>query len=117
MRPDALAEAMAADAAAGLVPWCVVAAAGSTNTGAVDDLPALHRVADEHGAWLHVDGAYGGFLALTERGRAAMPGLELADTLVLDAHKSLYCPLARRHRLRPRRAPISSGRSRSGPST
>jgi glutamate/tyrosine decarboxylase-like PLP-dependent enzyme len=93
MRPDALSEAMAADVAAGRVPWCVVAAAGTTNTGAVDDLPALRRAADEHGAWLHVDGAYGGFLALTERGRAAMPGLELADTLVLDAHKSLYCPL------------------------
>jgi aromatic-L-amino-acid/L-tryptophan decarboxylase len=93
MRPDALSEAMAADAAAGLVPWCVVAAAGTTNTGAVDDLPALRRAADAHGAWIHVDGAYGGFLALTERGRAAMPGLELADTLVLDAHKSLYCPL------------------------
>ena len=93
MRPDALAEAMAADAAAGLVPWCVVAATGTTNTGAVDDLPELRRVADYHGAWLHVDGAYGGFLALTERGRAAMPGLDLADTLVLDAHKSLYCPL------------------------
>ena len=93
MRPDALAEAMAADAAAGLTPWCVVAAAGTTNTGAVDDLPALRRAADEHGAWLHVDAAYGGFLALTERGRAAMPGLDLADTLVLDAHKSLYCPL------------------------
>ena len=93
MRPDALAEAMHADAAAGLTPWCVVAAAGTTNTGAVDDLPALRRVADEHGAWLHVDAAYGGFLALTERGRAAIPGLDLADTLVLDAHKSLYCPL------------------------
>jgi aromatic-L-amino-acid/L-tryptophan decarboxylase len=93
MQPAALADAMAADAAAGLVPWCVIAAAGTTNTGAVDELPALRRVADEHGAWLHVDGAYGGFLALTERGRAAMPGLELADTLVLDAHKSLYCPL------------------------
>jgi aromatic-L-amino-acid decarboxylase len=93
MRPDALSRAMAGDAAAGLVPWCVVAAAGTTNTGAVDDLPALRRVADERGAWLHVDAAYGGFLALTERGRAAMPGLGLADTLVLDAHKSLYCPL------------------------
>ena len=93
MCPDALAEAMAADAGAGRVPWCVIAAAGSTNTGAVDDLPALHRVAGERGAWLHVDAAYGGFHALTERGRAAMPGLELADTLVLDAHKSLYCPL------------------------
>ncbi len=93
MRPDALADAMAGDRAAGLVPWCVVAAAGTTNTGAVDDLPALRRVADDHGAWLHVDGAYGGFLALTDRGRAAIPGLGLADTLVLDAHKSLYCPL------------------------
>ena len=93
MRPEALSAAMAADAAAGRVPWCVVAAAGTTNTGAVDDLPALRRVADERGAWLHVDAAYGGFLALTERGRAAMPGLGLADTLVLDAHKSLYCPL------------------------
>src|SRR4249919_8546 len=93
MRSDALSHAMAADAAAGLVPWCVIAAAGSTNTGAVDDLPALHRAAAERGAWLHVDAAYGGFHALTERGRAAIPGLELADTLVLDAHKSLYCPL------------------------
>jgi aromatic-L-amino-acid/L-tryptophan decarboxylase len=93
MRPEALSAAMAADAAAGLVPWCVIAAAGTTNTGAVDDLPALRRVADERAAWLHVDAAYGGFLALTERGRAAMPGLGLADTLVLDAHKSLYCPL------------------------
>jgi aromatic-L-amino-acid decarboxylase len=93
MRPDALSEAMAADAAAGLAPWCAIAAAGSTNTGAVDDLPALHRVASERGAWLHVDAAYGGFLALTDRGRAAMPGLDLADTLVLDAHKSLFCPL------------------------
>ena len=93
MRPDALTEAMAADADAGLVPWCVIAAAGSTNTGAVDDLPALRRAASERGAWLHVDAAYGGFHALTDRGRAAMPGLELADTLVLDAHKSLYCPL------------------------
>jgi len=93
MRPEALAQAMAADAAAGLTPWCVVAAAGTTNTGAVNDLPALRHVADGHGAWLHVDAAYGGFLALTERGRAAIPGLDLADTLVLDAHKSLYCPL------------------------
>ena len=93
MRPDALSQAMAADVAAGLVPWCVIAAAGTTNTGAVDDLPELRRVADERGAWLHVDAAYGGFLALTDRGRAAMPGLGLADTLVLDAHKSLYCPL------------------------
>jgi aromatic-L-amino-acid decarboxylase len=93
MRPDGLVRAMDADAAAGRTPWCVIAAAGSTNTGAVDDLPALAAVCAERGAWLHVDGAYGGFLALTERGRAAMPGLELADTLVLDAHKSLYCPV------------------------
>ena len=57
MRPDSLAQAMAEDAATGLTPWCVIAAAGTTNTGAVDDLPALRAVADVHGAWLHVDAA------------------------------------------------------------
>ena len=94
MEPAALDAAIREDAGRGLVPWCVVAAAGTTNTGAVDPLPAIAPICAEHGVWLHVDAAYGGFLALTDRGRAAMPGLELADSLVLDAHKSLYCPLA-----------------------
>lgn len=93
MQPDALRAAIEADRRDGLAPWCVAVAAGSTNTGAIDDLPAIAAVCRQEGVWMHADGAYGGFLALTERGRAAMPGLELADTLVLDAHKSLFCPI------------------------
>src|SRR5204863_3744866 len=89
IRPDRLEPAVREDRAAGRTPWCVVAAAGATNTGAVDDLPALAGVCERHGMWLHVDGAYGGFLGLTERGRAALAGIEHADSLVLDAHKSL----------------------------
>jgi aromatic-L-amino-acid/L-tryptophan decarboxylase len=93
MRPDRVDEAASADRAAGRLPWCVIAAAGATSTGAVDDLAELARVCRRHGMWLHVDGAYGGFLGLTDRGRRLMAGLELADSLVLDAHKSLFVPL------------------------
>jgi aromatic-L-amino-acid decarboxylase len=93
MTASALAAAVAADRADGRVPWLVAANAGATNTGAIDELPAIAGVCEEHGLWLHVDGAYGGFAALTDRGAAALRGLELADTLVLDAHKWLFAPL------------------------
>ena len=92
MRPDALAAAMEADVRAGRRPLFVAAAAGSTNTGAVDPMAGLVEVAHRHGAWLHVDGAYGGFAALTERGAAALAGMELADSVTLDPHKWLYQP-------------------------
>jgi aromatic-L-amino-acid/L-tryptophan decarboxylase len=94
LRADELARAADRDRVAGLLPWCAVAAAGSTNTGAVDDLPAISAVCRERDLWLHVDGAYGGLIALGDRGRAVIRGLELADSLVLDAHKSLFVPLA-----------------------
>ncbi len=93
LRPDRLATAVAADRAAGGTPWCVIAVAGATSSGAVDDLAALAAVCREHGLWLHVDGAYGGFLGLTERGREQLAGMREADSLVLDAHKSLFVPL------------------------
>ena len=84
--------AVEADAAAGLRPLVVLAVAGTTNTGSVDDLPGLARVCHERGIWLHVDGAYGAFAALTESGRTALAGLELADSVTLDPHKWLYQP-------------------------
>ena len=92
MRRDDLAGAVTADAAAGRLPFLVLANAGTTNTGAVDDLPAIAALCRERGLWLHVDGAYGAFAALTERGRAAMTGLELADSVTLDPHKWLAMP-------------------------
>jgi aromatic-L-amino-acid/L-tryptophan decarboxylase len=92
MRPEALAAAMAADLRAGRRPMFVAASAGSTSTGAVDPLPELAALCRERGVWFHVDAAYGGFAALTGRGRGWLAGMELADSVTLDPHKWLYQP-------------------------
>ena len=92
MRPEALAAAMAADLRAGRRPLFVAANAGATSTGAVDPLPELAALCRERGVWFHVDAAYGGFAALTERGRRWLAGMELADSVTLDPHKWLYQP-------------------------
>jgi len=89
--PDVLRAAMEADAAAGRHPAIVVATAGTTNTGAVDDIPAIADLCAVHGAWLHVDGAYGGPAALAAD-RNGIQGLEHADSFVLDPHKWLFQP-------------------------
>ena len=93
LRPETVAAAIDSDLAAGLRPLAVVAAAGATNTAAVDPLPELAEICRARGVWLHVDAAYGGFAALTERGRRALAGLELADSVTLDPHKWLYQPI------------------------
>lgn len=92
MRLDALRDAIAADRRAGLRPFLVVASAGTTNTGAVDDLAALVELAADEGLWLHVDAAYGGCFMLTECGRRALRGIERADSVTLDPHKGLFLP-------------------------
>jgi len=92
MRPEALAEAIAEDRGAGLRPWLIVAAAGTTDTGAVDPLDAIAEVAGSEGCWLHVDAAYGGYFLLTEHGKEIMRGIERADSAVLDPHKTLFLP-------------------------
>jgi len=92
MRPDALAAAIAADRRAGLRPWLIVAAAGTTDTGAVDPLAAIADVAERERCWFHVDAAYGGFFLLTEHGRRLLQGIERSDTAVLDPHKGLFLP-------------------------
>jgi glutamate/tyrosine decarboxylase-like PLP-dependent enzyme len=88
----ALVRAIRSDRAAGLRPFVVVANAGTTNTGAVDPINLIAEIAGEHSLWLHADAAYGGFAALTERGRRKLSGIERADSVVLDPHKWLYCP-------------------------
>jgi glutamate/tyrosine decarboxylase-like PLP-dependent enzyme len=70
----------------------VVAAAGSTDTGAVDPLDDIAAVARREGCWLHVDAAYGGFFLLTAHGRHALRGIERSDSAVLDPHKGLFLP-------------------------
>jgi aromatic-L-amino-acid decarboxylase len=92
MRVDALADRIAADRAAGWQPAMVVASAGTTATGAVDPLPALADLCAAEGLWLHVDAAYGGFFLLTERGCAALAGIDRADSITLDPHKGLFLP-------------------------
>ena len=72
--------AIAADHAAGRRPLIVIANAGSTAAGANDPFAALSEICREHGIWLHVDGAYGGFACLSERGSAALEGMALADS-------------------------------------
>ncbi len=88
----ALERAVAADRAANLQPFWVVANAGTTNTGAVDPLPELAAFCRRESLWLHVDGAYGAAAAVCEQGRDALRGMELADSLSLDPHKWLFQP-------------------------
>jgi aromatic-L-amino-acid decarboxylase len=88
----ALEAAIAADRAAGRIPFLVVANAGTTNTGAVDPLPELADLCAREGLWLHVDAAYGAFAILTEHGRRALAGIERADSVAMDPHKWLFVP-------------------------
>jgi aromatic-L-amino-acid decarboxylase len=92
LRLDRLEAMIEEDRGRGLTPFFVVGNAGTTNSGAVDPLPEIAALASRHGLWFHVDGAYGGFFRLTERGRRILAGLELADSVVLDPHKSLFLP-------------------------
>ena len=93
MDVDALRRAMAADAAAGDVPMMVVATAGSVSTGAVDPLPAIAAACREHESWFHVDGAYGGFAAVSPDAPGDLAALRDADSIAIDPHKWLYAPL------------------------
>lgn len=92
IRLDILEERIAEDHRRGFTPFLVVGNAGTTNSGAVDPLPELAEIARRLGLWFHVDGAYGGFFRLTDEGRQTLRGLELADSVVLDPHKSLFLP-------------------------
>jgi aromatic-L-amino-acid/L-tryptophan decarboxylase len=92
MRPEVLEQTIASDRQQGLRPWLVVAAAGTTDTGAVDPLEPLAAICEREGCWFHVDAAYGGFFLLTEQGRAALKGIERAHSVVLDPHKGLFLP-------------------------
>jgi len=88
----ALRRAIAEDRAAGHHPICVVGNAGTVNTGATDDLPALAALCREEGLWLHVDGAFGALAALAPSLRPLVRGIEQADSVAFDLHKWMYLP-------------------------
>jgi len=90
---DALEEAIAADLAAGLQPFCLIGNAGTVNTGAVDPLDLLTKIAAQHQLWFHVDGAYGAFAAMVPEVRPMFAGIEKADSLAVDPHKWLNIPI------------------------
>jgi len=87
MSPDALAELVAADVAAGLRPFWVCSSHGTTSSMAFDPTPAIAAVAHEHGMWLHVDGAMAGIAALSPAHRWVNDGLEHADSYCTNPHK------------------------------
>ncbi|MFJ5985243.1 pyridoxal phosphate-dependent decarboxylase family protein [Lentzea sp. NPDC092896] len=89
----AQAQAMIADDRAnGLRPFLVIGTAGATSTGIVDPLDDIAALAERESLWFHVDGAYGGAFQLTERGRAILTGVDRADSIAWDPHKSLFLP-------------------------
>jgi glutamate/tyrosine decarboxylase-like PLP-dependent enzyme len=93
LSPETVTAAVRHDRSAGRIPFALCASAGSTNTGAVDPLAGLADVCAAERLWLHVDAAYGGFAALTAKGRAALAGIDRADSVTLDPHKWLYQPM------------------------
>jgi aromatic-L-amino-acid decarboxylase len=93
MRPDVLAEAITRDRAAGLVPCCVVATAGTTSTTSVDPVPAIAEIAARESIWLHVDAAYAGSAAVAPEYHWLLEGCERADSLVFNPHKWLMVPV------------------------
>jgi aromatic-L-amino-acid decarboxylase len=90
LRAEAVAEAIARDRAAGLLPLAIAAAAGSTNTGSVDAIDELADLADREGLWFHVDAAYGGAARLSRRFTSRLGSLERADSVTVDPHKWFF---------------------------
>lgn len=91
---EKLEAAIVRDRSAGHRPFCVVATAGTTSSGAVDDMVALAEVCRRHNLWLHVDGAYGAAAIFSDRHRGLMRGIEQADSITIDPHKWLAMPFA-----------------------
>ncbi len=89
---EVLSARIAEDRQAGHLPFCVVGAAGTANTGACDDLDALADLCQREGLWLHVDGAFGAWAVLAPEARHLVSGMERADSLAFDLHKWMYMP-------------------------
>ncbi|MGB1269641.1 MAG: pyridoxal phosphate-dependent decarboxylase family protein [Flavobacteriaceae bacterium] len=99
-----LKNAIAKDKLEGLFPFCIIASAGTTNTGTVDPLNAIASICKTEKIWFHIDGAYGGAAILSKQGKKALSGIEKADSLTIDPHKWMFqpyemgCLLVRNHK-------------------
>jgi glutamate/tyrosine decarboxylase-like PLP-dependent enzyme len=89
---DTLRSVVAKDRARGVTPACVIATAGTTNTGAIDPIPAIADFCRDEGIWLHVDGCIGALFSIAPENRHLVAGIERADSLALDLHKGLHAP-------------------------
>ena len=94
IRLDRLRDAISADIKAGRRPFCIVGVAGTTSTGVIDPLPELADIAREHDLWFHVDAAYGGGLAFSDKHKSKLRGIELADSITFDPHKWMFVPFS-----------------------
>ena len=92
LKISSLEKAIAEDRANGMHPFCVIGNAGTVNTGAFDDFRALRSIADKENLWLHVDGAFGAWVKLSETHRRLADGMESADSLAVDLHKWMDMP-------------------------
>ena len=89
---DYLTKVIQIDRENGLFPFLAIASAGTTDTGAIDPLEKIGRIAKEANIWYHIDGAYGGFFILSESVKHRFDGIELADSIIIDWHKMLMVP-------------------------
>jgi glutamate/tyrosine decarboxylase-like PLP-dependent enzyme len=89
-----LREEIERDQKAGNIPCCIIGMAGATSTGVIDPLVELGEIARETGCWFHVDAAYGGALAFSQKHRMKLQGIERADSITFDPHKWLFVPFA-----------------------
>jgi aromatic-L-amino-acid decarboxylase len=92
--PSRLEKAIKSDRSEGRRPFCVVATAGTTNSGIVDDMVTLAEICRDQDLWLHVDGAYGAAAVFSNKHRELVRGIELADSITIDPHKWLAMPYA-----------------------
>jgi glutamate/tyrosine decarboxylase-like PLP-dependent enzyme len=92
LKIPALRKAIKEDRANGMHPFCIIGNAGTVNSGAFDDFKALRKIADKENMWLHVDGAFGAWVKLSDTHRHLADGIELADSLAVDLHKWMDMP-------------------------
>lgn len=89
---EELAQSIHRDRALGLQPFCILATAGTVNTGAIDNLDALADLAEQENLWFHIDGAFGALARLSPRHSRLLNGMERANSLAFDLHKWMYLP-------------------------